>query len=266
MVEMDYSSILVQAQEYGSTLMEKALAGDPTSIALAALAVLLTIGLFAGVGSLIWRYLKSLLLLGIVGLSLYLAAPELLKRFSAGGMGVEVLAIGAIALVAGLFALLFAFKQTKSTHAEATGGEAALKKTAPEKAAAGTQEKTLLEHLSAAKDRNLTSVISLLIIAQFGIFTSKTISAPNADVGMMLVGGFLLAAFFFIRNTYSSYKKGLAHLMVAAIAAFAISIVLGHYWGQIPFETLLSQEYFATDAAVAFITSIAVSLLMGNNK
>ena len=68
----------------------------------------------------------------------------------------------------------------------------------------------------------------------------------------------------FIRNTYSSYKKGLAHLIVAAVAAFAISVVLGHYWSQIPLKTLLSQSYFATDAAVAFITSIAVSLLMGN--
>ena len=265
MTGMDFSSIALQIREYGFGLLEKALAGDPTSIALAALAALLLIGLFAGVGSLIWRYLKSLLLLGIVGLSLYLAAPELLSRFSTSGTGVEVIAIGAIALLAGLFALLFAFKQTRTTHAEATGGEVKAPKK-EEAAAAGTPEKTLLQHLSAAKDRNLTSVISLLIIAQFGIFTSKTISAPNADVGMMLVGGFLLAAFFFIRNTYSSYKKGLAHLIVAAVAAFAISIVLGHYWGQIPFETLLSQEYFATDAAVAFITSIAVSLLMGNNK
>ena len=255
---MDATQLLVQVQEYATELLGKAAAGDPTSIALAALVVLIIIGMFAGVGSLIWRYLKSIILLGVVGLSLYLSAPEILKRFSADGMGVELI-IGGVALLAGLIALWFAFKQTR--RAQKAVGAPQPAKQAPEKA---IEEKTLLEHLTAAKDKNLMSVISILIIAQFGIFTSMTISAPNAEVGMMLVAGFMLAAFVFIRNSYSSYKKGLAHLIVAAVAAFLISVVLGHYWASIPLEDLLSQAYFATDAAVAFVTSIALSLLMGN--
>ncbi len=255
---MDAMPLLIQAQEYATELFGKAAAGDPTSIALAALAALIIIGMFAGVGSLIWRYLKSIILLGVVGLSLYLSAPEILKRFSTDGAGIEPI-IGGVALLAGLIALWFAFKKTRKAQKAVEAPRPA--KEAPEKVA---EEKTLLEQLSAAKDKNLMSVISILIIVQFGIFTSKTTSAPNAEVGMMLVAGFLLAAFVFIRNTYSSYKKGLAHLIIAAVAAFLISVVLGYYWASIPLEDLLSQAYFATDAAVAFITSIAVSLLMGN--
>jgi hypothetical protein len=115
-------------------------------------------------------------------------------------------------------------------------------------------------------DRSLLAVISYVIIAEFGIFSSKTIAAPNPNVGMMFAAIFLGAALVFIKVSYNNYVKGLVHLIVACIFAAGLSILLGHYWASIPLEVLLSVEYFRTSALVAFITGIAVSLLMGQKS
>lgn len=47
------------------------------------------------------------------------------------------------------------------------------------------------------------------------------------------------------------------------VAAIAVSILLGHFWAQIPLDLLLSQRYFATASMVAAVTGIAFSLLIG---
>ena len=75
---------------------------------------------------------------------------------------------------------------------------------------------------------------------------------------------FMLAAFIFIKTSYHSYVKGVTHLIVAAVVGIALSVLLGHYWASIPLETLLSLDYFRTDALVAFLTGTAVSLFMGS--
>ena len=72
----------------------------------------------------------------------------------------------------------------------------------------------------------------------------------------------MAAAFIFIRLTYHSYLRGLRHLAVVAMLGFGLSIILGHFWGGIPVETLLSMQYFGSDALVALITGISLSLFM----
>jgi hypothetical protein len=43
-----------------------------------------------------------------------------------------------------------------------------------------------------------------------------------------------------------------------------LSLILGYFWGGIPLDQLFSLNYFATDALVALITGIALSLFMGS--
>jgi hypothetical protein len=114
------------------------------------------------------------------------------------------------------------------------------------------------------QDRSLLAVLSYIIVAEFGVFSSVTIAAPNSTVGFGFFVAFMLAAFIFIRATYYSYAVGLGHLAVGAIFGIVLSIGLGHLWVGTPLELLLSLEYFATNSLVAFITGLAVSLFMGS--
>lgn len=115
-------------------------------------------------------------------------------------------------------------------------------------------------------DRSLLAVLSYVIIAEFGIFSSKTFPAPSSTVGLIFFGVFFVGAFIFIKTSYHNYVRGVAHLVVATVFAVLLSIFLGHFWGEISLSTLLSLEYFGTTALVAVITGIAISLLMGSKS
>jgi hypothetical protein len=113
-------------------------------------------------------------------------------------------------------------------------------------------------------DRSLLAVLSYIIVAEFGVFSSVTIAAPNSTIGFGLFVAFMLAAFIFIKTTYHSYAVGLRHLATGALFGIVLSIGLGHVWVGTSLETLLSLDYFATNSLVAFITGLAVSLFMGS--
>ena len=119
--------------------------------------------------------------------------------------------------------------------------------------------------LSALKnDKRIGAVIAYIIIAEFGVFSSKTTHAPNIETGLIFFGGFMLASLIFIHLTYRDYHRGLRHLGAAVLIGGMLSLILGYFWGGIPLDQLLSLNYFATDALVALITGIALSLFMGS--
>lgn len=118
--------------------------------------------------------------------------------------------------------------------------------------------------LKSFHDRSLLAVLSYIIVAEFGVFSSVTVAAPNSTVGLGLFVAFMLAAFIFIKTTYHSYAVGIRHLVTGAIFGIVLSIGLGHIWVGTPLEMLLALGYFATNSLVAFITGLAVSLFMGS--
>ena len=119
--------------------------------------------------------------------------------------------------------------------------------------------------VSALKnDKRIGAVIAYIIIAEFGVFSSKTTAAPSIETGMAFFCIFLLASLLFIRLTYHDYWKGVRHLAAAVLIGGLLSIVLGFFWGGIPPEQLLSLNYFTSDALVALVTGLALSLFMGS--
>ncbi len=127
---------------------------------------------------------------------------------------------------------------------------------------ATVKRKFSLESLKS--DKTIGAVIAYIIIAEFGVFSSKTTAAPTIEAGLLFFVGFLLASVVFIRLTYHDYWRGLRHLAAALIIGGALSLILGYFWGAIPFDHLLSLSYFTTDALVALITGLALSLFMGS--
>jgi len=118
--------------------------------------------------------------------------------------------------------------------------------------------------LASLHDRSLLAVLSYMVVAEFGVISGVTISAPNESVGLLFFALFLVAALVFIKSTYHNYLTGLKHLLVALTFGVALSIILGHVWLDIALEQLISLGYFKTNALVALVTGLAVSLFMGS--
>lgn len=120
-----------------------------------------------------------------------------------------------------------------------------------------------VEELAVEADRSLVEVIAFMIVAEFGVLSSVTISAPDPQVGLGFFVLFLAGSAIFVRHPYREYATALYHLAVGVVTAVMVSILLGHFWAQIPLEVLFSQGYFATASMVAAVTGIAFSLLLG---
>lgn len=141
--------------------------------------------------------------------------------------------------------------------------------------------------LGAAKDQNLLTVFVLILVAEFGVFTSKTVAAPSARIGMILFAIFLVGAIIFVKSSYKNYWTGVRHFVFATAFAVVLSVLMLVYWqttycdtsmldanmtgGECPVSAqaaidwslaLSPSFYFASDALIASITGVAFSTLL----
>lgn len=130
---------------------------------------------------------------------------------------------------------------------------------------ASRMEETLkkMNVLGATKEQNLLTVSVLILVAQFGVFTSRTVAAPNAGVGMALFGIFVVAAAVFVMTAYENRMKGIVHFVYATIFALVASVVLLVYWQGNSWAVAVDPGFFfASDALIAAITGVAFSTLL----
>ncbi len=184
-------------------------------------------------------------------------------------------------------------KSGKATAAGGGGGGSAggaSRASAPADEEESRLEETLkkMNILGATKQQNLLTVSVLILVAQFGVFTSRTVSAPTASVGTVLFAIFLAAATIFVMTAYDDRMKGLVHFVYATIFALALSGLLLVYWVQtfdcsaygnaqaisdacangaqeatITWGTVLQPRfYFASEGLIAMITGVAFSTLL----
>jgi len=116
------------------------------------------------------------------------------------------------------------------------------------------------------KQSVLLTIITYILIAEFGVFSSVTVSAPTVEIGMIMFGLFTVGVVVYTLKNYPDPKQGLMYLGAAFAFAYVMSVVLGHVWVGHTLEELLSTAYFALDSLVAFITGIALSLFMGSKS
>ena len=116
------------------------------------------------------------------------------------------------------------------------------------------------------KQSVLLTIITYILIAEFGVFSSVTVSAPTVEIGMIMFGLFTVGVVVYTLKNYPDPKQGLIYLAAAFAFAYVMSVVLGHFWVGHELEELLSTAYFALDSLVAFITGIALSLFMGSKS
>jgi hypothetical protein len=251
----------------------KALTGDVFAVSAVLIGFYFLVLLIKALTELLIFFLKRLILLVIVSLASYQFAQYMAGKMASEGMTNDNLFLGGLGLIGGVLVMILAlnalFASVKKAGQEKEVKEEKVLEPAKANGAVveGPSSFNREEVLSAdaiKKDRNLGVVIAYLIVAEFGVMSSKTVAAPNVTVGMLFFFGFMLAALFFIRQTYINYNTGIRHFLAALVIGGLLSLVLGALWGGYSTSQLLSTEYFTTDSMVAFLTGIAVSLFMGS--
>jgi len=271
---VDLSAIdIAYIQQYAESLFSNILAGDPTAIVIVAGLAIILLAVVFKVSGFLFGLIKRFFLFIVIALSAYFFLGTFGEKLAAEGPTGQLIVVGVVGILGAIAALVIALgalkKHTKKQPASPT------EPSAPEftptqlqqPQAYTTQALTPGNIMNSLKDdRSLLAVLSYVIIAQFGVFSSRTISAPNPETGMIFFAIFVIGALIFIKTTYHSYLKGITHLLAASVFGIIFSVLLGMFWAEIPMETILSAGYFATDAMVAFVTGIAISLLMGTKN
>jgi hypothetical protein len=272
---VDVVGLVRHVFEYASILPSRIVTGDVFAVSIVLIVFYLIVLIVNKLTGLIIFLLKKLVLLVIVVLAFYQFLLEFMAKIGAEGFTNDNITLGMVGFLAGFIAIIIALyaafsslKKVRLTQPVTTARETPAPAAQPAEAAGGLTEELKLRQLlslqSLKSDRNLGAVLSYVVVAEFGVFSSKTISAPTEIVGIGFFTAFMIAALFFIRQSYQNYKRGLLHLTIACIVGGTLSILLGHFWGNYPLNQLLSLGYFKTDSLVAFITGIAVSLFMGS--
>ncbi len=290
--------------QYFLSLPDQVLQGNVTAILIFFILLYIAIWVIQKLTTVLVKVLKKVFLLIVVGLAFYQFLIVLLEKVRLEGWTADTLVFGIAGFVIGFaafaIALYVALHSIRTFH---KGGEKPeeipgvkepttavppsvdeMKSFAVEKEpSAGVPEQPLVTEgkpekkqtlgtmvrdeisLSALKnDKRIGAVIAYIIIAEFGVFSSKTTHAPNIETGLIFFGIFMLASLIFVRLTYKDYYLGLHHLGAAVLIGGMLSLILGFFWGGIPLDQLFSLNYFATDALVALITAIALSLFIGS--
>jgi hypothetical protein len=295
---VDVSAIFTlqqQVSDYLLGLMDEVMAGNVFAIVIFLILLYIAIYIVQKFTTVIVLVLKKIFLLIIVALAFYEFAREFSLKIAAEGMTTDTILVGIAGTVIGLIALYIAIyvarhsiirmQKEPGTKAgsvlHAAGGEPSPflpaeippvyreqeptppEGPAPQPSLAGTV-KDELSLASLKNDKRIGAVLAYVVIAEFGVFSSKTIAAPTIEAGLIFFVAFIVASSLFIRLTYHDYWKGIRHLAAALIIGSILSIALGYIWGGIPLDQLLSLSYFASDALVALITGLALSLFMGS--
>lgn len=281
---MDFQRLIMEIQpaatgraDYMMDLPAKVQSGDLLAIMVAFILIYCAAILIKKFSVVVMDSIKKVVIFLIIAVAAYIFLNDFLLRVITEGLTVDNVIFGITGLLCGIFAVAIALysvvkslrkakkeKEAKeeipSVHAEKHPGYAASSSEVNEEKPE-TYLGQLLEH---TKDNTLGMVIIYLIIAEFGIFSSKTIAASTTEAGLTFFIIFMAAALIFIKLVYHDYNTGLRHLGVTFILGFALSLVLGHFWGGIPLDTLFSVNYFGSDALVALITGISLSLFMSS--
>ena len=252
-------------QSYLYSLPSQALQGDVAAIAISFMLFFLGIFIINKMTEALLAIIKRTILFFITGIAFYYFLKTFMLKLSLVGLTIETIIFGILGLVLGMVGMIISFvwlfqsfKHEKSEQKLHTWEEIEKK---PE------ESRTVFQTIKQDvlfKEKNIFTIIIYLVIAEFGIFSSPTKSAPTPEIGIIFFLMFLTATIFFIKKIYKDFKTGLTQFGIALIVGYILSILLGHFWNNNDLSTLLSLQYFATPSLVALITGMAVSLFMSS--
>jgi hypothetical protein len=253
------------AQSYFQSFPSLIQQGDLSATILALILFFIALVIINKLSSILLAIIKRTIVFIITSLILYKYIPVFIDKIMLEGFTIQNLLIGfsgsLICIAAFTIATINLFKHTKKAI-----GEQKLQQVKEKDVEKIVAEEAPFTFGSLTKDKSLLSLLTYLTVAEFGVFSSVTMAAPNVKVGISFFIIFLIASIVFIKQSYKNYKKGLAHLVIALIVGFALSLLLGTLWGNQPISNLISLNYFSSDSLVALISGMAVSLFAGSKQ
>lgn len=263
---------------YLTSLPESAFSGDVSSIIILLILSFILLIIVNQLSGIFIAVLKKTILFVIVALVAYDFIPKYLDFLQREGYSFSAVAVGVGSLVICAGALYIASRglfRTAKKHVsdlkfrlEHYGkshlGEPEQKIQNPEFESHTTNLKETFSKHAIQSDKSLLTVILYCIVAEFGVFSSRTITAPSVKVGLTFFAIFVIALIIFIKTYYADYKVALTYLSVTFVVGILLAIVLGHFWLNYPISELISVNFFKTDSLVAVITGISVSMFAGS--
>ena len=250
------------AYQYIFSLPSLVKQGDYFAILISLILIYAAIIVLNKISGLFLIVLKKIMSLAVMVLALMLIYTKFMDNIELEGLTIKTWVIGlsgiAIAILGTIISFYSLFSSTKKAISKGAIAkemkEESLKDTKPEIDINQLKEfKTFFSLDSLKNDKSLLSVLTFLVVAEFGVFSSVTITAPNIRIGIIM-------------QSYKDYKKGMVHIVVTFVLGSVLAVVLGHYWANIPFSTLLSIDIFKTSCLVALISGMALSLFAGSRS
>lgn len=270
----------VSVMNYFQGLPKSVLAGNVTAIIISLVIFFIAIIIINALSSLLLSFLKKTIIFLIMVLVIYDLFPHYLDLIKLNGWTFSNIIIGIIGLTAcgfGFYIALRSFIKGAKQHilnfADRINGKKRdnqrdlIMKKELEILEAKKQSETIKEGLSKeaiSNEKSLLAVLVYLVVAQFGVFSSPTLSAPNTQVGMMFFTVFIIGMIIFAKTSYKNTKTAATYFGVIFIVALILSFTLGVLWGKNSIAQLFSPEFFTSDSLVAMITGMGVSLFAGS--
>lgn len=288
---------------YLGEAVQKALAGDVTSITLLGIAaivcfiLLILVVEFTGWMVSVTKRFFLLVAIIISNLLFFLAIFE--KAPSAEGSAVATAAaiIGSFFAVAALVISLISMKKHlfKSKEEKIAELKSNMKNSLKTLVAEKYEEELEGKHFESPEDEDLYSKISIpktvekkhfdpmvilvhfqdtsqfamlsyMVCVEFAVIGPLPASFESELFGLIAFAVFLIASMIFVKTAYRSYTRGMKYLFMSLFAGFAIAAITSIAWLGTPFETLFSLDFFKTSAVFALMAGVAISLFIGSKK
>ncbi len=274
------SNVPVSIISYLQELPKSVVMGNATAIIIALILFFIAIIIINALSSMILSFLKKTIIFFIILLVMYDLFPKYFSLVELYGWTFSNIMIGVIAIAACGFGFYIALRSLikdarnklirfseRMQKDKKTSHEELVRKKELEILEAHKQSETIKEGLSKEaiqNEKSLLAVLIYLVVAQFGVFSSPTLSAPNIQVGIMFFVIFIVGIIIFTKSTYKNTKTAVIYFSVTFLVALVLSFALGVLWGKNSFAQLFSPEFFTSDSLVAMITGMGVSLFAGS--
>lgn len=230
--------------------------GDFTAITIAIVVFLVSLIIINKITTAMMKVIESFLVLTIISYASYLFVSVFISRYHTYGAtpsNIALLLIGSLSIILGLFGGIATLLKSTSTYDKIDEEIEKIK----------SQPSPVSMFNQFTEGNNIGKRIVYLIISEFGVFSSKTISAPNPTVGAVIFFIFIFGALAYIMSLKERTKE-VEYFLITLIAGMAIAIILAVTWSSMPLKEVLSLRFFDSDALVAVVTGTAISMYMGS--
>ena len=276
------SNVPLTIVNYFQELPRGVMSGNAGAIIIALILFFVSLIIINALSSLLLSFLKRTILFFIIILVIYDLFPKYVQVINTQGWTFSVIVLGILGFAAcgfGFYISLRSFVTSAKNHIVNFADKVHKKHTPTstpvrdellrkwEIKEAKKQTESIKEGFSKesiTNDKSLLAVLVYLVVAQFGVFSSPTLSAPNVNVGVMFFLIFIVGIMAFTNSSYKNLKTAMLYFGVTFAVGLFLSFALGILWGKSTLAQLMSPEFFTSDSLVAMITGIGVSLFAGS--